>query len=454
MFPLLRTMHCSIGCYACLPIPASKGLTNWLLPFLLGTTWLFAQAEGPLITSVVVEGNRVTREHIITRELSHPLNQPFDSSLARDDRNRLYNLGIFEWVDLYPRPTAPGEAALVVAVVETIRFIPYPAFYHLQDLGWAYGGGLMVTNFRGLNQSMNIGGTIGAEVSYYLLFTDPWLTGNRIALSGQITQIYRNHPEYSFRFGERALQVGLGKYFRGKTVYLAGAVSFEDRRVRWPQSDTLKLIWGNFRHRVFQARVSILWRTTDIWRDPTRGFRLQLDLSPVWGLDSDSPTYGLVQGQGAVFFLLRKGLRPLVWGAALKVFHFHATQRTPITPIYLTQYVGGHWVRGYNVDPQKNEVPRDRQVATSVVFTSLELRQTLVPRQLWQQTEVGLSGVLFVDAGWGYGPEKPLRQALPLVGYGAGLRFFIPNVDALSLDVGTNPYDHVLRYRLRLTHKF
>lgn len=450
MFVLLHAMPRSTGFRGCLPVPASKGLTNWLLPFLLSTAWLCAQAEEPFITSVVVEGNRVTREHIITRELSHPLNQPFDSSLVREDRNRLYNLGIFEWVDLYPRPTAPGEAALVVEVVETIRFIPYPTFYYLQDLGWAYGGGLLVTNSRGLNQRVNIGSTVGAEVTYYLLFADPWFTGNRIALSGQIMQIYRNHPEYSFRFGERTLQVGLGKYFRGKTVYLAGSATFEDRQVSWPQSDTLKLVWGDFRHRVFQAGASILWRTTDIWRDPTRGFQLHLGLSPVWGLDPDSPTYGLVKGQGAVFFPLRKGSRPLVLGSTLMVFH-----ATSPTPIYLTQYVGGQWVRGYNVAPERNPVEvQDRLKGSSVVFTSLELRQTLVPRQLWQQIEVGLSGVLFVDAGWGYGPEKPLRQALPLVGYGAGLRFFFPNVDALALDVGTNPYDHVLRYRLRLSHKF
>ena len=427
-------------------------MTSRLLPFLLGVAWLFAQAEGPLITSVVVEGNKVTRGYIITRELTHPLNQPFDSSLAREDRNRLYNLGIFDWVELYPRQTAPGEAALVVEVVETIRFTPYPVFYHLQDLGWSYGGGLMVTNFRGLNQSLNVGGTVGAEVTYYLMFADPWFTGDRIAQSGWVMQTYRDDPDTNFRYGRRDLEVGLGKYSRGKTVYLAVAASFEDRRVRWLPKDESPQLPENLRHRVFQAKISFLWRTTDIWRDPTTGFRLQLGLSPVWGLDRGSPSYGLIQGQGAVFFPLRKGTRPLVWGAALMVFH-----ATRPTPIYLTQYVGGHWVRGYNVAswPNPDEVKADRLKHTSVLFTSMELRQTLVPRRLWQQMEVGLSAVLFVDAGWGYGcPGGTLRQALPLVGYGAGIRVFLPNIDALALDLGTNPYDHRLRYRLRLSHKF
>ncbi len=452
MFPLLRAMHCSTDCYGCISVPASKGLANRLLPFLLGTAWLFAQAEGPLITSVAVEGNRVTREHIITRELSHPLNQPFDSSLARDDRNRLYNLGIFERVDLYPRPTAPGEAALIVEVVETIRFIPYPAYYHLQDLGWSYGGGLMVTNFRGLNQSLNVGGTVGAEATYYLLFADPWFTGNRIALSGLITQTFRGHPDTMLynRYGERDLEVALGKYFRNKTVYLSGAVSFEDRRVTGLKGDESATSQGNLHHRVFQAKAAFTWNTTDIWRDPTRGFRLLLGLSPVWGLDEDSPTYGLVQGQGALFLPLRKGSHPLVWGAALMVFH-----ATRPTPIYLTQYVGGHWVRGYNVSPPLNpDEVQDRLKGSSVVFTSMELRQTLVPRRLWQQTEVGLSGVLFIDAGWGYGPDMPPQLNRPLVGYGTGIRLFFSNALTLSLDIGTNTHDHVLRYHLGSSHKF
>lgn len=443
-------MHCLTGFYAWIPVPVVKGLTRWPLPFLLGTAWLFAQAEGPLITSVVVEGNKVTREYIITRELSHLLNQPFDSTLAREDRNRLYNLGIFEWVDLYTRPTAPGEAALVVAVVETIRYVPYPIFHHLQDLGWSYGGGLIVINFRGLNQSLCVEGRVGAEITYYLQFVDPWFTGNRVALSGQIMEFYRDHPDMNFRYGVRDLEVGLGKYYRGKTVYTAGAASFEDRRVKWQSKNASTQLPEDIRHRVFQAKLSFLWRTTDIWRDPTTGFRLQLDLFPVWGLDRDSPTYGLTQGQGAMFFPLLKGSRPLVWGVTLVIRH----ASRPI-PIYSTQYVGGQWVRGYNVASRLNPAKvQDRLKGASVVFTSTELRQTLVPRRLWGAVEVGLSAVLFVDAGWGYGPDKPLRQARPLVGYGAGIRIFIPHIDALALDLGTNPHDYVLRYRLRLSHKF
>ncbi len=421
-----------------------------VLPLLMGVIPLYAQNEHLLITSLVIEGNELTQEHIITRELSHPLNQPFDSSIVHEDRNRLYNLGIFEWVNIYQRQTGPDEAALVIEVVETFRLIPYPAFYHLPDLGWSYGGGLMVNNFRGLNQRLNIGGTVGAEVTYFLMFNDPWIIGERVAIDCRAMQTYRNHPEYDFRYGEQVLSAGLGKYFSGRTILLSSTVGLYERSVDWSQENLHDSTEIDFQDRVFQATATFLWRTTDIWRDPTRGFRLLLELSPVMGLNNDSPTYGLLGAQGAVFFPLLLGDRPLVLGTALMISH-----ATGPTPIYSTQYLGGMWVRGYNVDPQRNpgEV-RDRLRCTSVIFSSMELRKTLIPRQLYDQTELGISAVLFMDAGWGYGPDQSLMKALPLIGFGAGIRFFLPNLEALALDVGLNPYDYTPRYRLRLNQKF
>ncbi|MFB0517270.1 MAG: BamA/TamA family outer membrane protein [Candidatus Neomarinimicrobiota bacterium] len=415
-----------------------------LLPLLLAATGLFAQGEGLLITSVVVEGNEVTREHIIIRELSHPLNQPFDSTLARKDRDRLYNLGIFEWVDLYPRPTAPGEAALVVEVVETIRMVPVPIFYYLDELGWSYGGALSYLNFRGLNQRLDISATYGAEKSHALVFSDPWLVGNQIGVSGWLLQIYRGHPVHNFRTRIQDLELGLGKMSRLKTVSIWGAVSLERRRIHWldksGREDTV--------HRFFQSKFDFLLRTTDIWRDPTQGYRFNLYVSPAIGLDKESPTYTYVRVAGAWFYPLRPGPRPLVFGMGLTVAHYLQE-----TPFYAKQYVGGYWVRGYRVDPRKNppEV-QGRQETNSLAAASMELRQTLIPRRLLWQMELGLSGVLFVDAGWGYGPAEPLWQAQPLVGYGLGLRVFVPILYVVALDLGTNPYDTRLRFRLRIGH--
>lgn len=413
------------------------GIIGQLLPVLLGATWLWAQAGDPLITSVVVEGNRVTREYIITRELSHPLNQPFDSTLAREDRNRLYNLGIFEWVNLYPRPMALGEAALVVEVVETIRMVPVPIFYHLQGLGWSYGGGVSYLNFRGLNQRLDARATYGVEKTYVFVFSDPWLVGNQIGVTGWLIHIWRGHPVHSFRTQVRDVEVGFGKTSRLKTVSIRGAVSLERRWLHWREVDDPE----DEVHRVFQSKLDFLLRTTDIWRDPTRGVRLNLYLSPVVALDDRSPDYTYLRASLSWFHPLRPGPKPLVYGVGVSLSHYNRE-----TPPYAKQYVGGYWVRGYDIDK--------RSETTSVIAASMELRQTLMSRSLVWQLELGLSGVLFVDAGWGYSPTEPLQRAQPLVGYGLGLRVFIPILHVLAFDLGANPCDARLRFRFRVNHTF
>ncbi|MCH7521658.1 MAG: hypothetical protein IIB42_08195, partial [Candidatus Marinimicrobia bacterium] len=133
---------------------------------LLQAGLLWAQTGPPIIVRIVIEGNVVTRDHIILRELSHPLLQKFDSTLVRDDQNRLYNLKLFESVAIYTRPTIPGQAELVVQVVETIRIIPLPIIYYLDDVGWSYGGGVSYSNFRGLNQQVVMSKTFGGENTY------------------------------------------------------------------------------------------------------------------------------------------------------------------------------------------------------------------------------------------------------------------------------------------------
>ncbi|UCH09259.1 MAG: BamA/TamA family outer membrane protein, partial [Fidelibacterota bacterium] len=296
-----------------------------MLLFLLLATWLPAEDNLPVITSIVVEGNEVTREHIILREISHPLNQPFDSTLAREDRNRLYNLGIFELVEVGPQPTAPGEAALVVEVVETIRVVPIPIFYHLEQLGWSYGGGVGFTNFRGLNQRLNLTATYGAEKTYTLQFADPWLFGNRISVTGWLLQVYRRHPVDSIRIEIRDAEIGMGKSSADKRLYVFGAASLErravhrlDERPDAPGDPTRKRP-----HHVIQTKFSLIWRTTDIWRDPTKGVTLSIGLTPVFGLDDHSPTYTRIGLSGAWFYPLRPGDRPLVFGVGGSISHYN-----------------------------------------------------------------------------------------------------------------------------------
>ena len=124
-------------------------------------------------------------------------------------------------------------------------------------------------------------------------------------------------------------------------------------------------------------------------------------------------------------------------------------------PYYKRQFLGRSWVRGYYTAPDDNpDQVRDRLEGTSVAIASMELRQTIYPRQLVLDLEMGLSGVLFIDAGWAYGPADPLRSAVPAIGFGLGVRIFMPMIEAIALDMGYNRSDMRPHYRLGLEQKF
>lgn len=413
--------------------------------------WLLCAEENhnpPILTSIVLEGNRITQDHVILRELSHPLFEPFDSLLAHEDQQRLYNLGIFEGVWIYAKETDRGEAALMVEMIETIRMVPLPIIYQVDELGWSYGGGVSYLNFRGLNQRLDALATSGAEKTFTLLFSDPWLFGDRISANAWIMQVYRGDPVYNFRTQVRDFEVGIGKFSKRRTVSLHGAVSFERRTVHWFDSER-----QDTTHSVFQSKFDFYWRATDIWRDPTKGSVFNVYISPVFALHNASPSYTNIRARYGWFYPLREGIRPLVFGIGLRFSHYLYANH--IRPVYLQQYVGSFWVRGYDADPEKNapEISALQQ-APSVAGLSLEIRKVIIPRKVVNQLELGLSSVAFLDFGWGYSSLESLAHAQPLAGYGVGLRFFVPIVHIIAVDIGSNPYDDQWRVRVRMSHAF
>ena len=87
-------------------------------------------------------GNEHTKMHIIKRELHHPIPGEYDSTLALEDRNRIYNLGLFSTVEI-----DQVDSFYTVFLVETLRFYPIPLVDHNEAKGWSYGGGNCISQF-------------------------------------------------------------------------------------------------------------------------------------------------------------------------------------------------------------------------------------------------------------------------------------------------------------------
>ena len=104
---------------------------------ILFTILLYSLFAASQLEDINIIGNQHTRIEIILREIQHPIPGKYDSTLALEDRNRIYNLGLFSTVEI-----EQIDSFYTIFLVETLRFIPIPIVEHSDAKGWSYGGGL------------------------------------------------------------------------------------------------------------------------------------------------------------------------------------------------------------------------------------------------------------------------------------------------------------------------
>ena len=67
---------------------------------LLSLFFSFSICIASLVESINIVGNDHTQNRIILREIKHPILGEYDSTLSLEDRNRIYNLGLFSTVEI------------------------------------------------------------------------------------------------------------------------------------------------------------------------------------------------------------------------------------------------------------------------------------------------------------------------------------------------------------------
>ena len=116
--------------------------------FILISDYVFAYTPKHYIEKIEIIGLNKTKNYIIDREILHPLNVNLDSSIANLDRNRIFNLGLFDNVSWRIMPLENGNAILQYLMIESINRTPplmFPAYD--EEKGWSLNGVLIIKNF-------------------------------------------------------------------------------------------------------------------------------------------------------------------------------------------------------------------------------------------------------------------------------------------------------------------
>jgi outer membrane protein assembly factor BamA len=381
--------------------------------------------EGRAVTAIALQGNKVTREDVIRRELETEVGAPLSNATLEADLGRLINLQVF--AEQHWEAEADGDGVrLILVVKEMPALVLYPAISYTEENGFSYGLAVSALNLKGESIKLSGRAQFGGTDQYWGRFSWPWISGNHLSLDFYGAALERDDKLNHFR--ERSLEISptLGTWI-GRAGRLRGTLSYFQMR-----SDVAgKTISPDNQDRFWRVGAVGGYDTRDDWTNPRRGWRNELEVIGTLGT-SDFVSMNLdlrrYQPTAANQQVLLSGLLSLQSG----------TVGTDVPP-YLTYHVGGaNSIRGYDFNDLTAEQNGKNQLLTTAEYavTLLQPRRHDIFRWSFR---LGLQLAAFGDAGiaWSEAPQFGWKRFRG--GIGVGLRALVPGTEQVRFDVGWSP---------------
>jgi len=405
-----------------------------LFLFLLSSILFGNNVYDPIISIIEIRGNIKTHDYILEREIVHPVDHPLDSTIVIEDRNRLENLGLFSEATWQVVPLENGTAKLSYVVVESIHRTPPLALpTYQEDTGWSLAGFWLVNNFRGRNQSLALGGSIGGEDTYGFNFSDPWMFGDHVSLSLNMGRTLYNHRFLDRRLDVNSLYINLGKWY-GNKIKTSIGIEIETKKIFNDIDEDAFFYIG--------ATGNLKYDTRDIYWNPGQGVLFSQDIYHREGIEPQDWRIMLwSQSYSWYMKINQKGKK--------HVLAFNTTLNRKLgnkDDLWLDYFGNSSTIRGWSLpDPDLYySVKEPFRFGHESILMSLELRQELIPKHATPLgIEFGLAIVLFSDVGVIANDWTNLRDQLPMHGVGTGIRIPFPMVGVIRVDYGYGYRDGV-----------
>lgn len=393
-----------------------------------------------IIRAIQIVGNSETRDRVILREMSVHAGDTLSLPALERDRDRIYNLGLFNKVTIAHADTA-AFTDVIVTVVERWYIFPYPIFSlrsrSLSTL--TYGLGVTHQNFLGRNEKLSAGFSTGYDQSAFLTYQNPRLTDNDDIFLRASLQYRDSHAldnsETEFRQITRAGSLSLGKRF-GLFQTVIGTAGYE----RWQVPDTTlgKTVSPDGTDRFFTLGVHYTYDARNVREYPTDGFYIDATATKD-GFGSES-TIGTLTFTADVrsytmmtedMSIAWRGFGSMVVGGPVPVYHH----------LFLSPRLG---IRGYNRRDYEGEelVGGQAEVRVPVIaprfitFNFLDIYQ-------FNTMRFGVYAALFADVGKLWYRSDSFEDAPWLSAGGIGLHFLLPYSFVLRVECSYNALGQV-----------
>jgi outer membrane protein assembly factor BamA len=134
-----------------------------------------------VIERIILIGNEKTKDEVILREMQLHEGGKFNLEYLESDIKRLYNLGLFNRVNVTPAPLSSTRINLVFEFEEGFYLLPIPQGGIKEgSLKKIWGGvNFLWRNFRGMNEMVNLSFGVGYEPFISVSYLNPWIFGNK-----------------------------------------------------------------------------------------------------------------------------------------------------------------------------------------------------------------------------------------------------------------------------------
>ena len=390
--------------------------------------------ECAIVSKIVIEGNKKTKDFILFREIRHQLHEPVDTVKILNDKNRIENLGIFSEVSWDLLPLDDGTLILKYKVKESIQKTP-PTIFPTYDesRGWSLNALWILNNFRGQNQLLALSGSIGGEDTYGVSFKDPWIFNDHISFS---INIMRNLYKNRFLNSDvelNSMKIGTGKWFRDKIkteISLAAETKIFERKQE------------TARYKYIHIFSNLRYDTRDIFWNPRKGLHISSSFEYLRGYDFKI-FHTLIWNQSLSYY---KKLNNVQKNAIL-AFNGAIKKKIGYKDSFFRDYIGSsNTIRGWKLPDSTTYLLEPFRIGHEHLQTSIEYRYEIIPKYVTSVgIESGLGIVLYTDAGFIIKNNYLNHLGSVLFGSGIGIRIPFPIVGVLRFDFGLGIIDSVIK---------
>lgn len=448
------------------------------------TQKMVGSIEVPLIKKVtigkiILEGNNITRPHIIKRELLFKQGDSLDinslSQRLEQSRLNLLNTSLFNFITIDTVSEEEGNLTVKIKMVERWYLFPFPIFEiadrnfnsWIAHRDWRrvnYGGFLKWTNLRGRMETLNILVRFGYDERYRVLYDFPYINQKQTIGLNFMAALTQNHEVAYKTVDDKPI------YFRGdnymlKDYVVASTVDYRPS-IFYTWLFTLSANWYQYDPKLTELnnsyaplssnslnfiQSSLLYRNDhrDNKAYPLRGYFTDVELTTQNGYFSNNDVYSNIYVKSNMTFFDKIDSR-WSWSAGT-TFKISSNNKLPY---FLDQGLGykRDYVRGYEnyvIDGGRYILGRSNLKYNILKPTIKNLNIT--GSEKFDKIHYAIYFNLFADTGIAFSADKlqpePLNVLLEnnklpntlLRGFGAG-------VDLVTY------YDKVLRIEYTINH--